>query len=104
MTRLVTVIGHGIDLLPHFINHYTKYVDEINIVVYETDLYPHLSKEVREITNNCSNVNIVKVHKDRVFDWERVTLLYNYITNKQPNIGVWQKYFFCDLCAAGILT
>lgn len=85
MTRLITVIGHGIDLLPHFINHYTKYVDEIDIVVYETDLYPHLSNEVKEITDNHSNVNIVKVHKDRVFDWERVTMLYNYITNKQPD-------------------
>ena len=29
MIRLVTVIGHGTNLLPHFINHYKKYVDEI---------------------------------------------------------------------------
>ena len=32
MIRLVTVIGHGVELLPHFISHYTKYVDEICIV------------------------------------------------------------------------
>ena len=31
MVRLVTVIGHGVKLLPHFIKHYSRYVDEINI-------------------------------------------------------------------------
>jgi hypothetical protein len=85
MIRLVTVIGHGIELLPHFIKHYQNYVDEINLVVYETDQYPLLSNEVKEIIENYDNVKIVKVHKDRIFDWERVTMLYNYITNKKPN-------------------
>lgn len=85
MIRLVTVIGHGTDLLPHFINHYQSQVDEINIVVYETEQYPLLSNEVKEIINGYDNVNIVKIHRDRIFDWERVTMLYNYITNKHPD-------------------
>jgi hypothetical protein len=85
MIRLVTVIGHGIDLLPHFIKHYQNYVDEINIVVYETEQFPLLGNEVKEIIQNYDNVKIVKIHQDRIFDWERVTMLYNYITNKSPN-------------------
>jgi hypothetical protein len=85
MIRLVTVIGHGIELLPHFIKHYQSHVDEINIVVYETEQFPTLSKDVKEITDNYNNINIVKIHKDRIFDWERVTMLYNYVTNKEPN-------------------
>ena len=85
MIRLATVIGHGINLLPHFINHYSKYVDEIDIIVYESDLHPLLGNEVKEIIDDYDNVKISKVHKDRVFDWERVTTLYNYITNKQPD-------------------
>jgi hypothetical protein len=85
MIRLVTVIGHGTNLLPHFINHYKKYVDEINIAVYETDMYPLLGNEVKQIIDNHDNVKIVKVIKDRVFDWERVTQLYNFVKNTQPN-------------------
>jgi hypothetical protein len=85
MIRLVTVIGHGIELLPHFIKHYQSHVDEINIIVYETEQFPTLNKDVKEIIDNYNNVNIVKIHKDRIFDWERVTMLYNYVTNKEPN-------------------
>ena len=85
MIRLVTVIGHGTNLLPHFINHYQKYVDEINIAVYETDTYPSLVNEIKEIIENNDNVKIVKVIKDRVFDWEKVTQLYNFVKNTQPN-------------------
>jgi len=85
MIRLVTVIGHGTNLLRHFIHHYQQHVDEINIVVYETDMYPLLGNEVKEIIDDYDNVNIVRVHRDRVFDWERVTMLYNYITNKNPH-------------------
>ena len=58
MIRLVTVIGHGTNLLSHFINHYKKYVDEINIAVYETDTYPLLGNEVKEIIDNHDNVRI----------------------------------------------
>ena len=46
MIRLVTVIGHGIDLVEHHINHFSGYVDEINYVVYETDLYPTLLQDI----------------------------------------------------------
>jgi hypothetical protein len=85
MIRLVTVIGHGVELLPHFIKHYDNYVDEINVVVYETEQFPSLSEDIKEIVNNYDNVKIVKVHRDRIFDWEKVTMLYNFITNKKPN-------------------
>ena len=85
MIRLVTVIGHGTNLLPHFINHYKKYVDEINIAVYETDMYPLLGNVVKEIIDNHDNVKIVKVIKNRVFDWEKVTQLYNFVKNTHPN-------------------
>ena len=37
MVRLLTVIGHGTDLIEHHIQHYLGYVDEIQYVVYETD-------------------------------------------------------------------
>lgn len=43
MIRLVTVMGHGSELLPHFINHYLQYVDEIHIAAYISDVSPNLS-------------------------------------------------------------
>ena len=85
MIRLVTVIGHGANLLPHFIKHYKQYVDEIHIVVYESDIHPLLGNEVKKIIEDYDNVNIVKIHTDRVFDWERVTMLYNFFTKRKPN-------------------
>ncbi len=85
MVRLVTVVGHGVNLLPHFIKHYQQYVDEINIVAYESEKYPSLGNEVKDIIEGYSKVNLVKVHKDRNFDWERVTQLYNYIKNRHPD-------------------
>ena len=84
MIRLLTVIGHGIDLLEHHINHYQKYVDEINYVVYETDLYPTLLNDVKIIIKSYDNVKVVMVIKERVFDWEKVTQLYNLIKSKKP--------------------
>jgi len=59
MVRLVTVIGHGVKLLPHFIKHYSRYVDEINIVVYQSDLHPDLHDEVSQYIENQNNVKIV---------------------------------------------
>ena len=50
MVRLLTVIGHGVNLLPHFIKHYKRYVDEINIAIYKTDLYPTLEEDINEIS------------------------------------------------------
>lgn len=85
MIRLLTVIGHGIQLLPHFIKHYKEHVDEINIAVYETDLYPSLEKEITQIIKGQDNVKIIKVIKDRIFDWERVTQLYNFVKSQKPN-------------------
>ena len=48
MVRLLTVIGHRVNLLPHFIKHYKRYVDEINIAIYKTDLYPTLEEDINE--------------------------------------------------------
>ena len=85
MIRLVTVIGHGVKLLPHFIDHYKSYVNEINIVVYESDVAPNLYNEVIDIIKIYENVKIVKQIKERVFDWEKVTELYNEVKLTKPN-------------------
>jgi hypothetical protein len=85
MIKLLTIIGHGVNLLPHFINHYKNYVDEINIVVYETNKNKLLANEVSKIIENQSNVKIVKIIEDRIYDWDKVTALYNYIKSRNPN-------------------
>lgn len=78
-------MGHGVNLLPHFIKHYEKYVDEINIAVYETELHPNLSEEVSNVIKFYDNVKIVTIVKERLFDWEKVTQLYNEIKLTKPN-------------------
>ena len=85
MIRLVTVIGHGLELLPHFINHYQKYVDEIHIVAYRSELYPTIDFDIDDIIQNYNNIQIVKSVYHRVFDWEKVTKLYNQTTSKYKN-------------------
>jgi hypothetical protein len=50
-----------------------------------TDLYPFLANEVNEIIESYDNVKIVKIIKERVFDWEKVTQLYNEIKLTKPN-------------------
>jgi hypothetical protein len=85
MIRLVSVIGHGKELIPHFIKHYSSYVDEIQFVIYETDVYNNLTNEVSELIKGNDKVKIVKTIKDRIFDWEKVTQLYNFIKSKSPN-------------------
>jgi hypothetical protein len=85
MVRLLTVIGHGTNLLPHFISHYQQHVDEINIVTYESDTNPMITHEVKNIIKNYDNVKIVMSIKDRVYDWEKVTGLYNFNKSKHPN-------------------
>jgi len=45
MIRLITVIGHGSNIIPHFIEHYKQHVDEINFILYKTDEFPNLEKE-----------------------------------------------------------
>jgi len=85
MIKLLTVIGHGTSLLPHFIEHYQKQVDEILIAVYETDLYPSLGVEVLEIIKNYDNVNVTITIKERLYDWEKVTQLYNFVKMKSKS-------------------
>ena len=85
MIKLVTVIGHGTNLIEHHIKHYSKYVDEIQYVVYETDLHPTLLEDVKKITKPYGNVKIVKTINERIFDWEKVTELYNEIKLTKPN-------------------
>lgn len=77
MIKLISIIGHGVPLIPHFINHYYNMVDEINFVVYESDLHPDLKREVRKAIRGKEKVKIVKTVYDRIFDWNRVTDLYN---------------------------
>ena len=85
MIRLVTVIGHGSNLIPHFINHYETKVDEINIVIYVSDVNPNLEEEVYSKVNNHPKVKIASIINDRVFDWNRVTELYNQTKMRYPN-------------------
>lgn len=77
MIKLISVVGHGVSLLPHFIEHYYNIVDEINFVVYESDLHPELQREIRRAIRGKEKAKIVKTVYDRVFDWNRVTDLYN---------------------------
>jgi hypothetical protein len=85
MIRLITVIGHGLQLLPQFIKHYQSYVDEIQIVCYNSDIYPNLAYDVNEIIKKYDNVIILKQVYHRIFDWERVTSLYNEAKLNHPN-------------------
>lgn len=85
MIRLISVIGHGIKLVPHFIEHYSGIVDRIELVVYESELYPNLAEEIKKEIRGRKNVRIVESIYDRIFDWNRVTDLYNKHTSKKPN-------------------
>lgn len=85
MIRLVTVIGHGINLLSHFLNHYQKYVDEIQIVCYNSDLHSKVSEEVRCVISEYENVKVVKDVHHRNFDWQKVTDLYNEVKLTRKN-------------------
>jgi hypothetical protein len=85
MIRALSVVGHGTNLIPHFIDHYTKYVDEIQFIVYQSLIQPTLIDDVKNIIKNYKNVKIVKTIEDRVFDWEKVTALYNLIKSKNPD-------------------
>ena len=62
-----------------------KYVDEINYVVYETDDTPSLANTIKDIISDFDGVKIVKVVKERKFDWEKVTELYNEVKLSKPN-------------------
>lgn len=84
MLRVVTVIGHGIEILPHFLNHY-KFADEINIVVYESNPSLDLENEIRSQIKFHKNVKIVDVIHGTAFDWNKVTDLYNIVKSKYPD-------------------
>ena len=87
MTKLVTVIGHGTELLPHFIEHYSKHVKVIYIVAYVTDKNPNIEDEIKNVIKQYLNVKIVlynTIH-ERVFDWAKVTSLYNEVKTLYPN-------------------
>ena len=85
MIRLLCVLGHGYELLPHFIEHYSKHVDEIQFVIYESEASPRILNRSKSIIQNYSNCKIVKVVRDRVYDWEKVTILYNMMKSKKKN-------------------
>ena len=85
MIKLVTVVGHGTNLLPHFIKHYLQYVDEIYIVAYITDNTPNLKNEILNVIHDYENVVMCDVVRDRSFDWNKVTQIYNYTKSKYPN-------------------
>jgi len=82
MIRLVCVIGHGVELIPHFINHYKNMVDKMLFVVYESEIQKGLNKKVSDVLKNYDDVSIVHTEYNRVFDWEKVTELYNKIKSK----------------------
>ena len=85
MTRLLSVIGHGVDLLPHFIEHYEKDVDEINIIIYVSELNPSLEEEIMEVLLDYPDVVVIDVINNRKFDWDKVTELYNKTKAKKPD-------------------
>lgn len=85
MIRLVSVVGHGVNLIRHFLDHYSTMVDEIELIVYESDIHPRLKREIRREISNYDRVKIVKCVYDRIFDWNRVTQLYNEHISKKPD-------------------
>ena len=85
MIRLVCVLGHGHELLPHFIEHYSKHVDEIQFVIYESEASPRILNRSKPIIDQYDNCKIVNVVRDRVYDWEKVTILYNMTKSKKKN-------------------
>ena len=85
MIRVLSVIGHGVNLIPHFIDHYSKYVDEIQFVVYQSPIHPTLINDVKEAIKDHEHVKIVKTIENTEFDWSKVTALYNLMKSKKPN-------------------
>lgn len=85
MIRLLSVIAHGIELVPHFIKHYQNQVDEINFIIYETGGNGDLYSEVSKIIEYKERVNIINVVKNNIFDWGAVTKYYNKAKSKHPD-------------------
>lgn len=85
MIRLLSVVGHGTNILPHFLRHYSQYVDEILLIVYESDIYPNLKDDVLKITLEFSKAKIVVSVKEQSYYWDKVTELYNAVKLTHPN-------------------
>ena len=84
MIRLVTVTGSRTTTLKHMLNHYKDKVDEIHIVVYDWEEKSNLS-EVQKIVSEFPNAKIVKVVVEELYNWEKVTKLYNEVKSTHPN-------------------
>ena len=52
MIRLLCVLGHGHELLPHFIEHYSKHVDELQFVIYESEASSRILSRSKPIIEN----------------------------------------------------
>jgi hypothetical protein len=84
MIRLVTVTGSRTTTLKHMLNHYKDKVDEMYIVVYDWEEKSNLS-EVQKIVSQFPNAKIVKIVVEELYNWEKVTKLYNEIKSTHPN-------------------
>jgi hypothetical protein len=84
MIRLVTVTGSRTTTLKHMLNHYKDMVDEMYIVVYDWEEQSNLS-EVQSIVSQFPNAKIVKVVVEELYNWEKVTKLYNEVKSTHPN-------------------
>jgi hypothetical protein len=84
MIRLVTVTGSRTTTLKHMLNHYKDKVDEMYIVVYDWAEQSNLS-EVKTIVSQFPNAKIVKVVVEELYNWEKVTKLYNEVKSTHPN-------------------
>lgn len=85
MINLLTVIGHGAELIPHFIKHYENQVDLITIVVYESEFNKGFHEEVKKVVGKRKNVTVLAKVEDEAFKWSRVTYLYNKIKQTKPD-------------------
>ena len=84
MIRLVTVTGSRTTTLKHMLNHYKDIVDEMHIVVYDWEEKSNLL-EVQNIVSEFRNAKIVKVVVEELYNWEKVTKLYNEVKSSHPN-------------------
>ena len=84
MIRLVTVTGSRTTTLKHMLNHYKDMVDEMHIVVYDWEEKSNLL-EVQNIVSEFRNAKIVKIVVEELYNWEKVTKLYNEVKSSHPN-------------------
>lgn len=99
MVRVLTVIGHGVDLLPHFIKHYTEYVDEIWIVISVTEISPNIVNDVNNIIKNYTNIRIAEIIKSLGNKYEIVVGGFidrigndNQFPEIHQNTSIWEQF------------